>query len=237
MNQHISYLHLLLIVQAMISIAFQRVNYIWFMTNDKTSMSSHVLVKWQKCVQNQKKIKIKYHNTYLRSSYMDGLLLDFSLIIGINLSTIHWFSQAHCHGLCRMSISSISFQCSSKCSLIDVKLLLYKMIYSRPPPQPIKWHKIFGWIFFFSKKMKREEENDTLLTLRMGGHCVCESLFDFAKAFGWIVFKWRLLLQSKCCNAVKLWKAPSSIICNVWLYDRFNVSNFGNDGKLCLIQT
>lgn len=66
-------------------------------------------------------------DTYLRSSYMDGLFLDFSLIVGNNLSITHWFSHAHSHGLCRMSISSISCQCSSKCSLIVVKLLLYKI--------------------------------------------------------------------------------------------------------------
>lgn len=67
--------------------------------------------------------------THLRSSNIATLFFDFSLIIGINLSTIHWFSQEHFHGLYRISISSKSIQRSSNSSLIDVKLLAYKTIY------------------------------------------------------------------------------------------------------------
>lgn len=67
---------------------------------------------------------MRWSETHLMSSISVG---DRSLMIGINVSIIHWFSQSHCQLLKRKSISSISSQRSSKFCGITDKLLLYKM--------------------------------------------------------------------------------------------------------------
>lgn len=62
--------------------------------------------------------------TYLMSSMSAG---DFFLMIGMIVSTIHWFLQSHSQLLKRKSISSTSSQRPSKSCGNTVKLLLYRM--------------------------------------------------------------------------------------------------------------
>lgn len=71
-----------------------------------------------------RKIQFSWIFSYLISSISDG---DFALMIGINVSIIHWFAQSHFQLLKRKSISPTSSQRPSKSCESVVKLLLYSM--------------------------------------------------------------------------------------------------------------
>lgn len=70
------------------------------------------------------KIQFPWIFSYLMSSISEG---DFTLMMGINVSIIHWFAQSHFQLLKRKSISPTSSQRPSKSCESVVKLLLYRM--------------------------------------------------------------------------------------------------------------
>lgn len=166
---------------------------------------------------------IRLHCTYRISSIIAG---DFALMIGINVSTIHWFAQSHCQLLKRKSISSTSSQRPSKsCGSVD-KLLLYKMSCA-------KENRTFNMCRQWHNKTKKKWKAENMRTDVMGGH---SSWFGFSlpgrpKARSSMVDNCGLLCACTFCNATKLLNAPAPICVSFGMNEKLRCVSLGNNGN------
>lgn len=158
--------------------------------------------------------------TYTTSCSNAGVWLR---MIGTSVSTIHWLSQSHCHGLKRKSTVSISSQRPINWNGNTDTLLLWNKS-CRQKSNSKRWHfnhVRHQWLF-------------SELTTRNGGHSIRVTFsWPTCENACWsIEFKCGLLVQRSLCSAGKLPNAPWLMLCNVSIYEMLSDCSFGNDGKM-----
>lgn len=156
------------------------------------------------------------------SSISEG---DFTLMIGINVSIIHWFAQSHFQLLKRKSISPTSSQRPSKSCESVVKLLLYSISCSERKSKT-DMHSV-GFRFL------RKSENRNELTEVIGGH---SSWYGFLlpgllNACSWMRTNFGLLWACKRCSATRLLNAPASICVSCGMNEKLSSVSFGKGGN------